>query len=55
MTEEEAVVYLRSKGVEVEAAETAYGLVGRRIMHLRLVTGALNAGGDFGGIPLPSK
>lgn len=55
MTEEEAVVYLRSKGVEVEAAETAYDLVGGRIVHLRLIADALNAGENFDGIPLLPK
>lgn len=55
MTEEEAVVYLRSKGVEVEAAETAYDLVGGRIVHLRLIADALNAGENFDSIPLLPK
>ena len=38
---EEARDYSRSKGVEVEAAETAYDLVGGRILHLRLIADAL--------------
>lgn len=55
MTEEEALEYLRSKGVEVEAAETAYDLVGGRIVHLRLIADALKAGRNFDGIPLLPK
>lgn len=55
MTEEEALEYLRSKGVEVEAAETAYDLVGGRFVHLRLIADALKAGRNFDGIPLLPK
>lgn len=56
MTKEEAVVYLRSRGVEVEAAETAYDLAGGSIVHLRLIADALNAGENFDSIPLlPEK
>lgn len=41
--------------MEVEAAETAYDFVGGRIVHLRLIVDALNAGRNFDGIPLLPK
>ena len=55
MIKEEAIYYLRSKGVEVELAETAYNLVGGRIVYLRLIADALNDGRNFDGIPLLPK
>ena len=55
MSEEESLDYLSSRGVEVEAAETAYDLVGGRIVHLTLIADALNAGTTFDGIPLLPK
>lgn len=55
MTKEEALDYFRAEGLEVEATETAYNLVGGRIVHLRLIADALNAGRDFDGIPLLPK
>lgn len=41
--------------MEVEAAETAYDLVGGRIIHLMRIADALKAGRDFDGIPLLPK
>lgn len=41
--------------MKVEAAETAYDLVGGRIVHLRLIADGLQGGRNFDGIPLLLK